>query len=455
MPVVSPLALAGLARAIGTPLGTRAARRLLHAMLTTEPSPTLVERIASRRPSGRAPAHADPLVHRFVSASTPPPSRAGRSAEGALAGGLVVVKDSLDVAGAPTAIGLRHHDARDVATQDSELVARIRAAGGVILGKGTMTELGIDGVGSLVPGGMPHNARVPGHVPGGSSTGTAVAVARGLARYGVGGDGLGSVRIPSALNGLVGLKPGHDVLSTRGYRSVSPSMDVPGPMTTTAADCARLYQVLAALEVRDLAPHVPSRVGILRGLGPELSSRDVRRAFDRVLDTLGVARIEVEIAGAPTHGALAVAAASSEGAVDHAHYFARARSGQGRLVAAVGRALGPEKERIAALRRALRDECLRALDVATVLAMPTTAVPAPAIRRGYAEGGFDPLLLRALGAYTPLANLTGLPAIAVPCGIDARGRPLSIMFMGVPGSEEELLGIAAAVEATGLGNRSV
>ena len=232
-------------------------------------------------------------------------------------------------------------------------------------------------------------------------------------------------------------------------------MDVPGPMTITAADCARLYQVLAGVASTPIGPHVPSRVGIVRGLGPELATRDVRRAFDRVLGALGVARVEVEIRGASTHGALAVAAASSEGAGDHAHYLARARSGQGRLVRAVGRALAPERVRIATLRATLRGECLRVLDSAGVLAMPTTAVPAPAIRSGYAEGGFDPLLLRALGAYTPLANLTGLPAIAVPCGIDARGRPLSIMFMGPPGSEEHLLGIAAAVEATGLCDRRV
>lgn len=450
MPVVPPLALRALARAAGTPAGSSAVRRLFSALLSDAPRPPMLERIAARRPHAHAPGDASPFAHGLEE----PIGRAGPG-HGPLAGERVVVKDSLDVAGAPSALGLWAHDERDVAIEDAELVRRARAAGGVIVGKGKMTELGMDGLGTLLPGGMPHNARAPGHVPGGSSTGTAVAVARGLCRYGIGGDGLGSVRIPAALGGLFGLKPGHGVLSSRGYRSVAPSMDVPGPMARTAADCARLYQVMAGDEVRAVGPHTPPRVGIVRGLGPELAARDVRAAFDRALDTLGVARVRVDVAGAATHGAIAVAAAASEGALDHAHYFDRARSGQGRLVAAVGLALGPERERITALRAALRDACLRALEAADFLAMPTTAVPAPAIRAGYAEGGFDPLLLRALGAYTPLANVTGLPAIAVPSGTDARGRPLSIMFLGPPGSEEQLLAIAAAVEATGLGERRV
>jgi Asp-tRNA(Asn)/Glu-tRNA(Gln) amidotransferase A subunit family amidase len=82
--------------------------------------------------------------------------------------------------------------------------------------------------------------------------------------------------------------------------------------------------------------------------------------------------------------------------------------------------------------------------------MPTTAVPAPALRKGLVRGGQDALLLRAIGAYTPLANCTGLPAIAIPCGRDPIGRPLSIMFVGAPGSEMRLLAIAHAMEATGL-----
>src|SRR5690606_32709282 len=141
------------------------------------------------------------------------------------------------------------------------------------------------------PGAMPENPCALGYFAGGSSTGTAVAVSTGLARYGIGGDGLGSVRIPAAFTGLVGLKPGRDRLPARGYRSVAASMDVPGPMARTAADCARLFQVLAGEQVAPLSALAPPRVGVVRELGPQLATRDIARAFDRVLDALSAERV--------------------------------------------------------------------------------------------------------------------------------------------------------------------
>ncbi|MBA3454555.1 MAG: hypothetical protein H0T42_15810, partial [Deltaproteobacteria bacterium] len=102
---------------------------------------------------------------------------------GVLEGGTVVVKDQLDVAGLRTGVGLP--DGGELAERDAAIVARIRAAGGTFLGKAKMTELGMDGLGTMMPYPMPINPRAPGYSPGGSSTGTAVAVASGLARYGV------------------------------------------------------------------------------------------------------------------------------------------------------------------------------------------------------------------------------------------------------------------------------
>lgn len=444
MPVVSSLALRALARSLETPPMRVGLRRLFSSLLDVNDAPLLVERIAGRRPMRGVPDDGE-----AISFSVRPTDRR----EGPLAGESVVVKDSFDVAGVPSSLGLREHGP-DV-DADSELVVRLRAAGASLLGKGVMTELGIDGLGTLVPGGVPHNALAPGHVAGGSSTGVAVAVARGAARYGLGGDGLGSVRIPSALQGLVGLKPSHMLLPTRGYRSVAPSLDVPGPMARNAADCARLFQVLAALPVRPLAARAPRRVGIVRGLDPSLATRDVRLAFDRMLAALGVERETIDVRGSHAHGILAVGTAATEAVADHAALVARSRSGQARVIAAVGRALSPERDRIARLRADLRDACLRALDRTELFAMPTTAIPAPALRRSHHDGGFEPLAVRALGTFTPLANVTGLPAIAVPSGTDARGRSLSIMFVGPPGSEERLLSVALAVEATGLGARRV
>ena len=442
MPALPPPILHLAASALRTRIGRRAARRAVLAG-TQQAVPLLfVEWMAGRRPAARGPGDASPIVTACEARATQP---------GPLEGEAVVVKDALDVGGVATGLGLR---AGALATEDAELVARVRRAGGHVVGKTLMTELGMDGVGALVPRAMPENPCALGHFAGGSSTGTAVAVSAGLARYGIGGDGLGSVRIPAAFTGLVGLKPGRDRLSHRGYRSPAASMDVPGPMARTVRDCARLFQVLAGEEVAPLTALAPPRVGVARGLGPELATRDIGRAFDRALDAIGAEQFSVDVPGAATNSILAVAAATLELAESP---FARGPlSAQGALNVALGRSFrAGDRERIDALRARLRDAVLRALDHAPVLAMPTTAIPAPAIRPRLLRGALDGLLLRAIGAYTPLANCTGLPAIAVPCGVDARSRPLSIMLVGAPGAELDLLRAALALEDTGLGTSPI
>ncbi len=171
------------------------------------------------------------------------------------------MKESLDVSGLPRSLGT--HRPGPIAERDAVLVQRIRNAGGRLLGKTLMTELGVDGLGVHLVHGTPHNPHARGCFPGGSSTGTAVAVASGLARFGVGGDGLGSIRVPSSFCGLFGLKPTHGRLPTGGMQRDAPTLAVPGPMTRTARDCALLWHVLDGHEPRALTPLRPARVGLL------------------------------------------------------------------------------------------------------------------------------------------------------------------------------------------------
>src|SRR5262249_34189368 len=155
----------------------------------------------------------------------------------------------------------------------------------------------------------------------------------------------------------------------------------------------------------------------------------VARAFQRALRRLG-SRVEaVDVPGAERNAVLGMAAAIHElGRCAHA---SRELSAAGQVNVALGRAIEPGDARMfAGGRRRLRAATLRAMERVGVLAMPTTAVPPPALSRSLLDGAQDALLLRAVGAYTPLANCTGLPAIAAPCGVDDRGRPLSIMFVG-------------------------
>jgi Asp-tRNA(Asn)/Glu-tRNA(Gln) amidotransferase A subunit family amidase len=367
--------------------------------------------------------------------------------------GEVVIKDQIDVAGLRTGVGIA--DGGEPAAADATIVARIAAAGGRILGKAKMTELGIDGIGTLMHYPVPPNPRAPGYVPGGSSTGTAVAVATGLARYGVGGDGLGSIRIPAACCGLVGLKPSRERLPRDGIRSPVRTLDAVGPIARTAADCALLWQVMAGEPVAPLSPWVPDRIGVPRLEGPLRVSRVVRAAFDRVLDALGALGAERErvslpgLSRATFLGGMVGASELASGSLGP-----RTRTPAGRRSLLLGGMFSPrDLERLAAQRAALRAEVERLLERVPVIATPTMAIPPPALTRSLAAGAAGLVTLRALGAFTPLANLADLPAIAVPCGVDDRGRPLSIMVLAARGSETALLRLALAVERTGLGER--
>jgi len=390
----------------------------------------------AREPMGESPSA-------MIEGSEP---RVG-AASGVLAGDDVVIKDQIDVAGMKTGVGLP--DGGEVAQRDATVVERILAAGGRITGKTKMTELGLDGTGALMHYSMPHNPRAPGYAPGGSSTGTAVAVASGLARYGVGGDGLGSIRLPSAFCGLVGLRPGRTTLPREGIASPVRTLDSIGPMTRTAADCARLWQVMAGEPVRELRAWVPAEVGVPMFAEPLSVAPAVGLAFVRVLQAIGAGWESVEIRGFDRVTFLGGMIGSYE--VATGPYAGRATSVFGRTSFAMGKAFSPENAaRLEQQRAALRDATERALERTPVLAMPTSAIPPPALVGSVAAGNPGVLLLRALGAFTPLANLCDLPAIAVPCGVDDRGRPLSIMFVTLRGDEWRLLQLAQAVEETGL-----
>jgi Asp-tRNA(Asn)/Glu-tRNA(Gln) amidotransferase A subunit family amidase len=366
--------------------------------------------------------------------------------------GDVVIKDQIDVAGMRTGVGLA--DGGAVATRDADVVARIVAAGGRIIGKAKMTELGMDGIGSLMHYAMPRNPRAPAYVPGGSSTGTAVAVASGLARYGVGGDGLGSIRIPAAFCGLVGLKPSRTRLPRGGIQSPVRSLDAIGPITRTAADCARLWQVMAGEPIAELSAWMPARVGVPVFAEPLRVARSVGTAFVRALTALGVGIEQVELPGferATFLGGMIGAHELSTGP-----FASRTTTRAGRMSLALGGSFSPDDfARLERQRADLRSASLRLLERMPIIAMPVSAIPPPAISRALLHGGASVVLLRALGAFTPLANLVDLPAIAVPCGVDDRDRPLSIMFVAAPGGETDLLRIAHAVERTGLATQPV
>lgn len=365
--------------------------------------------------------------------------------------GDVVIKDQIDVAGLRTGVGLL--DGGHLAERDATIVERIAAAGGRIIGKAKMTELGIDGLGTLMHYAMPRNPIAPAYVPGGSSTGSAVAVASGLARYAVGGDGLGSIRIPAAFCGLVGLKPTRTRLPRTGIHSPVRTLDAVGPIARTVDDVARLWHVMADEPVREIVAYRPEVVGVPIG-GSLRVSRTIWRAFRRMLDTLG-ARVE-RIALPHFENATFLGGMTGAYELASGPYCDRVATPSGRMSRALGSSFAPrDVERLVHHRGELAAATERVLATTPILAMPTTAIPPPALSRALLAGKTEIFMLRALGAFTPLANLCDLPSIAVPCGIDEQGRPLSIMFVANKNREDDLLAIARAVEATGLGRTPV
>jgi aspartyl-tRNA(Asn)/glutamyl-tRNA(Gln) amidotransferase subunit A len=396
------------------------------------------KRLAERRPSPKLSfAPASPLVEPYDAPAVTP---------GVLDGD-VIVKDQIDVAGLRTGIGMA--DGGDRADHDAAIVARVRVAGGRIIGKAKMTELGIDGLGTLMPYAIPGNPRAPGYLPGGSSTGTAVAVASGLARYGIGGDGLGSIRIPAAFCGLVGLKPSRERLPREGIRTPVRTLDAVGPIARTVEDCAALWQVMAGDPVTRLEPLVPSRIGVPLGESHQRLARSVATAFRRALAALGSEVADVTLGGIDTVTFLGGMTGAHELATGP--YAGRESSYGARRTFGLGRAIGPlDYARLQDQRKRLRDDTLRLLARVPILALPTTAVPPPALTKALLAGRSAVMMLRAVGAFTPLANLCDLPSIAVPAGVDAVGRPLSIMFVAAPGEELMLLRVALAVERTGV-----
>lgn len=410
-------------------------------LLARTPLPILrPDQYAARHPA-RERQHAGPLVSE-VTPREPGP--------GTVLQGDVVVKDQIDVAGMRTGVGLA--DGGDMPSEDAPFVARIVAAGGRIIGKGKMTEVGTDALGAVMTYAMPTNPRAPGYAPGGSSTGTAVAVASGIARWGVGGDGLGSIRIPAAFCGVVGFKPSRTRLDRTGIRSPVRTLDAVGPITRTVEDCALLWQVMTGDPIEPITPWVPERVGVpVFGLR---AARAVAAAFHRVLAALDIELERIAIPGIESATPLGGMTGIYEMATGP--FGPRATTGPARTRFALGNTFTrSDVARLVAHRTALCEATERALAHTPILAMPTTAVPPPALTAAVLAAKTDVFLLRSVGAFTPLANLCDLPSIAVPCGEDDRGRPLSIMFIAGRGEETRLLRLALAVERTGLSRARV
>lgn len=367
------------------------------------------------------------------------------------------LKDLIDVAGEVTTAGSRVLADR-VASADAPVVTRLREAGAILLGKTNLHEFALGTTSEDSAFGAVHHPKDAARSAGGSSGGSAAAVACGMGLGSVGTDTGGSIRIPAAACGVVGLKPSAGEVPTDGVIPLSTSFDHVGPLAACVADAAALWAVLAArpAPVLDRRPGSPLRLVRLRGYFDLPVAPDVRTAMDRALARLARAGAAITDAELPSTQSILdayVAIVLAEGAAWHASYLdarardytplVRARFESGRQISAV-----QYLDAQAFCRRLCRDVDA-ALDEAEALVLPTLPLTAPLL--GSDTVTIDPRagdrtpIRAAMLKHTQPFNMTGHPAISLP--VPAAGLPVGLQLVGRRGHTDALLAVAAACES--------
>jgi aspartyl-tRNA(Asn)/glutamyl-tRNA(Gln) amidotransferase subunit A len=352
---------------------------------------------------------------------------------------------------------------------DATVITRLCDAGAILIGKLNMHEFahGATSASSLI--GACNNPWDMLRIPGGSSGGSAAALAAGLCFGSLGSDTGGSIRIPAALCGIVGLKPTYGRVSRYGAFPLSWSLDHVGPMTRTVTDAALMLQVIAGHDRHDPTTRtavVPdysaaltndiegARLGIPQGFYFEQLDAEVRDSIRAAIQTLERAGAQVEEISLPLSKYAAAAGriiSLTESAEIH-EPFLKARSADyspdvraglllGQLI------LGKQYLKAQRVRSLIRQEMSAALRRVDALVTPTVPIPAPRIGQTTVDINQETVdITWALSRLTRPANLAGFPAISVPCGFTQGGLPIGLQLIGRPFAEATVLQLAYAYE---------
>ncbi len=418
-------------------------------------------------------AECDAVLNAFITVLADDARRQAQALDAELARGVdrgplhgipVSLKDIIDLAGTPTTAASRLRDGHR-AVADAPVTARLRAAGAIIVGKCNLHEFAFGTTGEESAYGPTRNPHAPEHVPGGSSSGSAVSVAAGMALASVGTDTGGSIRIPASCCGVVGLKPSHGEVSAAGIVPLAPSLDHVGPIARSVGDAALLYGIM-----RD-GPHHPAhrpdgsgqraeppvaprpRLGIPRRYFLDLLEPAVEGAFADTIERLARAgcRIDyVDIPHAADTGPVYLHTQLAEAAEYHRPDLDARPDAYGRgvrLRLELGRyVLAEDYVRAQRGRRILTAEVDAALEDRAGLLLPTLPVAPPRFGAASIAIGGTIETTRALTLrLTQLFDVTGHPAISIPCGT-AGGLPAGVQLVGRGGDTERLLALAAACE---------
>ncbi len=408
-----------------------------------------------------------------------------------LFGGLpIAVKDNLCTKDLRTTCGSRVLE-QYVPMYDATAVQRLEEAGAVVIGKTNMDEFAMGSTTEHSAFGITKNPAAPNRIPGGSSGGSAAAVALGLVPCAIGTDTGGSVRQPAAMCGIVGFKPSYGLISRYGLIAYASSFDTVGTLTTTVEDAAALLTVMAGEDGYDLtlrrgeredylaklrAADTTSLKGVRIGVPvdgfSQVAERDVWKKMNEATDVfraLGAEILQVSLPdeeqSVATYYIMATAqAASNLGRYDGVRYGERMPAGTPEeMYTATRTALfGLEAKRrmllgnyvlqsgyydayyrkALAVRESLRAEYAKLYRSCDVLLTPTS----PRVAWAFGESKKNPLMTYRTDCYTVAANLIGAPAISMPCGKDADGLPIGLQLMGEPFGEDILFRVAAAYE---------
>ena len=331
-----------------------------------------------------------------------------------------------------------------VANETAAVLERLDAAGFADLGRLNMSEFAYGPTGHNEHFGDCRNPWNPDYITGGSSSGSGAAVAARLVFGALGSDTGGSVRLPAAACGVAGLKTTWGRVSRRGALPLSHSLDTIGPLARSAEDCAILLQ--AVLGDDFLKETGPVRVAISSAWIENNADPQVAAAVLAAAKVLDASPIEVEAPDFDTLSAHCLVVMQAEASAQHAQWM-RERPGDYSSAVRVRLEAGfaiPATVYLESLRlRAawLERFCGETLEAADLYLVPTIPMPLPTREQTGPRGGADmPRLLSELTRLTRWVNYLGVPALALPCGFDARGLPMSLQLVGRPFSEALLLG---------------
>ena len=383
---------------------------------------------------------------------------------GPLHGIPLAYKDLLATAGIRTTFASRAYSDW-VPDYDATLVRRLRDAGAIMLGKLNLSEGAADSSSQSSAFGGPRNPWNPERITGGSSGGSAAAVAAGLAFGAIGSDTAMSIRQPAALCGIVGLKPTYGRVSKHGAMALSFSLDHLGPMTRTVRDAALMLQVMAGHDADDpttedvpvpdyvsAVDSAPARLDGMRiGVPRHPFYDDLAEGWERlmedslgVLSRLGAELVEFTLPHAEDLNHIGSLIIFAEGAAFHADAFRQDPDKFGpnlRALLESGQNFNAvhyiQAQRV---RRKLCEETLATIAPYDALVLPTTPLPACLV------GDDDPNLTGPRLRNTLLFNVLGLPAISLPCGFDAHAMPVGLQIVGKGFAEDRLLALARVYE---------